>query len=243
MREVIKEKDKIVQEIREKVSRSQIGILTDFKGLKVEEMTRLRRQLQEAAAELKVVKNTLLRRAAAADSPIGPLVSQFTGPNALTLGYADPVALAKIMTKFAQEKPQLEIKAAVLSGQLLSAKDLEALSKLPAREVLLAQLLGVLNGVPTALVTVLAGVIRNLLNVLVAYRDQKAESEGPGEAPAAAEAAVEAGTAPAAAEAERRGERRGGTRRPEAGGRAGAGRRISSRRSRQAARQQPRIWQ
>ena len=201
MREVIKEKDKIVQEIREKVSRSQIGILTDFKGLKVEEMTRLRRQLQEVSAELKVVKNTLLRRAAADDSPIGPLLSKFTGPNALTLGYADPVALAKIMTKFAQEKPQLEIKAAVLSGQLLSAKDLEALSKLPAREVLLAQFLGLLNGVPTALVTVLAGVIRNLLNVLVAYKDKKAESEGPGEAPAAAEAAVEPEAAPAAAAA------------------------------------------
>ena len=191
MREVIKEKDKIVQEIREKVSRSQIGILTDFKGLKVEDMTRLRRQLHETSAELKVVKNTLLRRAAADDSPIGPLLSKFTGPNALTLGYADPVALAKIMTKFAQEKPQLEIKAAVLGGQLLSPKDLEALSKLPAREVLLAQFLGLLNGVPTALVTVLAGVIRNLLNVLVAYKDQKAESAAQGEAPAAVEAAVE----------------------------------------------------
>ncbi len=204
MREVIKEKDKIVQEIREKVSRSQIGILTDFKGLKVEEMTRLRRQLQEVSAELKVVKNTLLRRAAADESPIGPMLAKFTGPNALTLGYADPVALAKIMTKFAQEKPQLEIKAAVLSGQLLSAKDLEALSKLPAREVLLAQFLGLLNGVPTALVTVLAGVIRNLLNVLVAYKDKKAESEGPGEAPAAEAAAAPAAEAAAepAAEAE-----------------------------------------
>ncbi|MCL4501106.1 MAG: 50S ribosomal protein L10 [Deltaproteobacteria bacterium] len=187
MREVIKEKDKIVQDIREKVSRSQIGILTDFKGLKVEEMTKLRRQLQEAQAELKVVKNTLLRRAAADESPISPMLDKFTGPNALTLGYADPVALAKVMTKFAQEKPQLEIKAAVLSGQLLSAKDLEALSKLPSREVLLAQLLGLLNNVPTALVTVLAGVIRNFLNVLVAYRDKKAETEGSGEA--AAEAA------------------------------------------------------
>ncbi len=204
MREVIKAKDKIVQEIREKVSRSQIGILTDFKGLKVEEMTRLRRQLHEASAELRVVKNTLLRRAAADDSPMGPLLSKFTGPNALTLGYADPVALAKIMTKFSQEKPQLEIKAAVLSGQLLSAKDLEALSKLPAREVLLAQFLGLLNGVPTALVTVLAGVIRNLLNVLVAYKDQKAETAGetpappgPGEVAAAAEPAVEPEAAPA----------------------------------------------
>lgn len=180
MREVIKEKDKIVQEIREKVSRSQIGILTDFKGLKVEDMTRLRRQLREADAELKVVKNTLLRRAAADDSPIGGLLPHFTGPNAITLGYADPVALAKILTKFAQEKPQLGIKGAVLGGQMLTAKDLEALSKLPAREVLLAQLLGVLQGVPTGLVMVLAGVIRSLMNVLSAYRDKQAESAGPG---------------------------------------------------------------
>jgi len=178
VREVIKEKEKIVQAIREKVSRSQIGILSDFKGLKVEEMTGLRHQLQEAGAELKVVKNTLLRRAAAADSPIAPLVSQVTGPNALILGYGDPVALARVMTKFAQDKPILKIKGAVLSGEFLSPKDLEALSKLPAREVLLAQLLGVLQGVPTGLVTVLAGVIRSLLNVLVAHRDQLAEAEG-----------------------------------------------------------------
>jgi len=178
VREVIKEKGKIVQEIREKVSRSQIGILSDFKGLKVEEMTRLRRQLQEAGAELQVMKNTLLRRAAATDSPIAPLLSLVTGPNALTLGYADPVALARIMTKFAQEKPLLAIKGAVMRGEFLSLKDLEALSKLPAREVLLAQLLGVLQGVPTGLVTVLAGVIRSLLNVLAAHRDQQAEAEG-----------------------------------------------------------------
>ncbi len=122
-------------------------------------------------------------------------MSHFTGPNAITLGYADPVALAKILTKFAQEKPQLAIKAAVLGGQVLTVKELEALSKLPSREVLLAQLLGVLQGVPTALVTVLAGVIRGLLNVLVAYRDKRAESEETVAAPeAAAEAVGEAAT-------------------------------------------------
>ena len=201
MRQAIREKDKIVQEIREKAARSQIGILSDFKGLKVEEMTRLRRQLQEASAELKVVKNTLLRRAAIGDSAINPLMSQFIGPNALTLGYADPVALAKIMTRFAQEMPQLALKGAVLRGQLLSARDLEALSKLPSREVLLAQFLGLLQGMPTALVMVLAGVIRNLLNVLVAYRDKKAESEGSGAAAAAAPEAASEAAPEAASEA------------------------------------------
>jgi large subunit ribosomal protein L10 len=198
VREVVKEKEKLVQDILERATRAQIGILTDFKGLKVEDMTRLRRQVQDASGELKVVKNTLLRRAAADDSPIGPLTPYFTGPNALTLGYADPVTLAKVLIKFAQEKPQLQIKAGVLGGKLLTTQDLDALSKLPARELLLAQLLGVLQGVPTGLVTVLAGVIRNLLNVLVALKDKKAESEGP--APAEAqEAAPEAAEAPAEA--------------------------------------------
>jgi len=171
------EKAEIVQAIQAKVAKSQIGILTDFKGLKVEDMTRLRRQLQEASAELTVVKNTLLRRAGADDSPLAPLISHATGPNALTLGYADPVTVTKVLIKFAQEKPQLVIKAGALGGQALTFKDLEALSKLPAREVLLAQLLGVLQGVPQGLVTVLAGVIRNLLNVLVALKDKKAEAE------------------------------------------------------------------
>jgi large subunit ribosomal protein L10 len=195
------QKAEIVQEIREKVAKSQIGILTDFKGLKVEDMTRLRRQVQEAAAELTVVKNTLLRRAASDDSPLNPLMPHFTGPNALTLGYEDPVAVTKVLIKFAQEKPQLQIKGASLGGQALTLKDLEALSKLPAREVLLAQLLGVLQGVPTALVTVLAGMIRNLLNVLVALKDKKGETEAAPAAPEAPAAPVE--KKPAAAKAEK----------------------------------------
>jgi large subunit ribosomal protein L10 len=196
------EKAEIVQAIQEKVAKSQIGILTDYKGLKVADMTRLRRQLQEADAELTVVKNTLLRRAGADASPLAPLISHATGPNALTLGYADPVTVTKILIKFAQEKPQLVIKAGALSGQALTLKDLEALSKLPSREVLLAQLLGALQGVPRGLVTVLAGVIRNLLNVLTALKDKKAESEPA--APEVAAAAVEtpASEAVAAAPAE-----------------------------------------
>jgi large subunit ribosomal protein L10 len=192
------EKAAVVQAIQAKVAKSQIGILTDFKGLKVADMTRLRRQLQEADAELTVVKNTLLRRAGADDSPLAPLLSHVIGPNALTLGYADPVLVTKVLIKFAQEKPQLVIKGGALGGQALSLKDLEALSKLPAREVLLAQLLGVLQGVPQGLVTVLAGVIRNLLNVLTALKDKKAEAESA--APEAAAAPVE--TEPAAPEIE-----------------------------------------
>jgi large subunit ribosomal protein L10 len=178
------EKAEIVQEILERIGRSQFNILADFTGLKVEEITRLRRQVREVDGELRVVKNTLLERAAAGDSPMAPLSSHFVGPNALTFGYGDPVALAKVLIKFAQEKPQFKLKAGVLSGQVLTAQEVDALSKLPDREILLAQFLGVLQGVPTALVTVLAGVIRNLLNVLVALKDKKAEAEPQAAGPA-----------------------------------------------------------
>jgi large subunit ribosomal protein L10 len=158
-------------------------------------MTRLRQLLREADGEIKVVKNTMMVRAAGGDSPIALLVDYFIGPNALALAYQDPVAVAKILIKFAQDKPQLKIKAGVMSGILLAPQDIDALSKLPPREVLMAQLLGVMQGVPTALVTVLSGVIRNLLNVLVALKDQKGDGEGQTEQtatePAAPEGAVQ----------------------------------------------------
>ncbi|MDD2902774.1 MAG: 50S ribosomal protein L10 [Syntrophales bacterium] len=178
-------KAEIVQDLQERIGRSQFNILADFTGLQVEEMTRLRQQVREVDGELRVVKNTLLTRAATGDSPLAPLSSHFVGPNAVTFGYGDPVSLAKVLVKFAQEKPKFKLKAGVLSGQVLTAQEVDALSKLPDREILLAQFLGVLQGVPTALVTVLAGVIRNLLNVLVALKDKKAEAEPAEAAPAA----------------------------------------------------------
>ena len=104
---------------------------------------------------------------------------------------AQPDAQGMVLVDItANVTPDLLNQISVLGGQVLTAKDLEALSKLPSREVLLAQLLGVLQGVPTALVTLLAGVIRNLLNVLVAYRDKRAETEGTGAAPEAKAEAI-----------------------------------------------------
>jgi len=192
----IEKKAKLVADIQDRVSKAQIGILADFTGLKVDSMTQLRRQVKEAGGELKVAKNTLLKRAAGEGNLIEPIREDLTGPNALVLGYEDPVALAKILIKFAQDRPLLKIKGGVMGGQSLTTQEVEALSKLPAREVLLAQFLSVLQAPAQGLVTVLSGVIRNFLNVLVAIRDQKGE-----EAPAAAAESAEA-KAPAAASAE-----------------------------------------
>ncbi|MEJ5329562.1 MAG: 50S ribosomal protein L10 [Desulfobaccales bacterium] len=178
----IEKKAKLVEELHEKAARARMTVLADFSGLKVEDLTRLRRQVREAEGELKVAKNTLLRRAATADTVLAPISDRITGPNAVALGFGDPVNLAKLLVKFAQDKPQFfKIKVGVLEGQVLSAAEVEALSKLPGREVLLAQLLGTLQSVPQGLVNVLAGVIRNLMNVLTALKEKKEGGEAGGE--------------------------------------------------------------
>jgi len=197
----IEKKAQIVQDLQDKVNRAQIGILADFSGIKVGPMSVLRRQMKEAGGELTVAKNTLLKRAAGEDTLIAPIADDLKGPNALVLGYEDPVNLAKLLIKFAQDLPLLKIKGGIIGGQTLSPQDVEALSKLPAREVLLAQLLGLLQSPPQALVNVLAGVIRNFLNVLVAIRDQMEESGEAPEAAAAAGPAAESEAAPVADEA------------------------------------------
>lgn len=180
----MEKKARVVEDLKARAARAKIGILADFTGLPVAPLTSLRHQLKEAGGELKVVKNTLFRRAAA-DSPLLTTLAQaLQGPNALILGYDDPVNLAKLLVKFAQDAPLFRIKMGALGTQVLSPQEVEALSKLPPREVLLAQLLGVLKGVPQGLVLVLSGVIRNLLNVLVAIRDKKAAQEQAGETPA-----------------------------------------------------------
>jgi large subunit ribosomal protein L10 len=166
-------KTEVVQDLSKKLQRAQCNILTDFVGLKVSEMTQLRRELKGAGAELEVVKNTLLKLASEGTGT-ATLGDFFVGPTAIALGYQDPVELAKILTKFAKEKPdKLKIKAGVLGSSVMSEPDIVDLSKLPAREVLLARLLSAMQGTPTALVNVLAGVIRNFLYALKAIEEQK----------------------------------------------------------------------
>lgn len=165
-------KKEIVDELKQRLARAQVAILTDYKGLNVAAINDLRRKLREENIEFQVVKNTLLLRAAeGTDTAL--MKDQFTGPSAIALSYEDPVAPAKVLTQFAKDNKALEIKAGVMSGKFLDFTDLKALAELPPREVLLGQLVGVLNNVPTSLVRVLAEVPRQMLNVLNAIKDQK----------------------------------------------------------------------
>ncbi len=168
-------KSEVIATLQEKLGRAEFNVLTDFKGLKVAEFTQLRRELKEAGGELAVVKNTLLKLAAG-DGATAALEKFLVGPTAIVLGYQNPVEIAKILSKYAKDKPDnFILKAGVLGQSVLTDKDVVELAKMPSREVLLAKLLGALQGVPTSLVSVLSGILRQLLYTLKAIEEKKAD--------------------------------------------------------------------
>ncbi|MCG8470461.1 MAG: 50S ribosomal protein L10 [Desulfobacterales bacterium] len=165
-------KKAVVDSLHEKLAKSAIVISTDYKGLDVAAVTKLRAELTKAGVEFMVVKNTLLRRASE-ETDAALITDSFKGPTAVAISYDDPVAPAKILTEFVKDNEKLEIKAAVMEGKTLDVAGIEALSSLPSREVLLGQVLSAMNAVPTGMVRVLAEVPRQMLNVLSAIKDQK----------------------------------------------------------------------
>jgi large subunit ribosomal protein L10 len=168
----IEEKQQIAEDLRDRLSKSAIIVLTDYKGLDVAAMNDLRRKLRAEEIEYQVVKNTLLIRAAE-DNDIALIKDYFKGPSAIALSYDDPVAPAKVLSQFAKENNKLEIKVGVMNGQVLDAKAINALAKLPSREVLVGQFLSALNAIPTSFVRTIAEVPRSFVSVLAAIRDQK----------------------------------------------------------------------
>jgi len=168
----LEEKQTVVKELADKLSKAKVVIATDYKGLNVAEINALRRKLREAGCEYQVAKNTLLIRASK-DTDSALLEDVFKGPSAIAINFDDPVAPAKVLTEFAKDNGKLEIKAGAMAGKRLGLDDIKALSALPSREALLGQVLSVMNGVPTSFVRVLSANISNFMNVLQAIKDQK----------------------------------------------------------------------
>ena len=168
----IEEKQQIAEDLRDRLSKSAIIVLTDYKGLDVAAMNELRRKLRAEEIEYQVVKNTLLIRAAE-DNDIALIKDYFKGPSAIALSYDDPVAPAKVLSQFAKEHQELEIKVGVMNGQVLDVNAIKTLAKLPSREVLLGQFLSALNAIPTSFVRTIAEIPRSFVSVLAAIRDQK----------------------------------------------------------------------
>ena len=166
------EKAEIVKELSDKFAKAKIAVVSDYKGLTVAKFEQLRIALRKCDAEVKVAKNTLMRRAVDG-TPFAGITSHCVGTSALTLSYGDPVAPAKVLVDYAKENDKLVIRGGVLDGKSLSADDLVALSKLPSREVLLGKLLGTMQAVPTGFVRVLNGIPSKLVYALQAIKEQK----------------------------------------------------------------------
>jgi large subunit ribosomal protein L10 len=148
------EKAATVETLQGDVARARMAVLAEYRGLTVVELNRLRRAVREADGRCRVTKNTLTKRAFAGSryEGLGPMLQ---GPLAVIFGFRDPVTIAKLAVKLADELPKFELKGAMLDGEVLQTPAVKALATLPAREVLLAQLLGLLQAPATQLVRLL----------------------------------------------------------------------------------------
>ncbi len=166
------QKAAIIEDIRAKANKASIAVMTEFKGTTVEESTNLRVELRNAGGEYIVIKNTL-GRIAFTDGKHDVLKNEFHDNTGVTLGYDDPVAVAKALSKFVKTSKTQTIRGGSIEGKAMTAEDVEALAKLPGREQLLAHLLATMNAVPTSFVSVLANVVRGLLYALKAIEEKK----------------------------------------------------------------------
>lgn len=168
-------KESVLADLSARLGQAQAVVVTDFKGLKVSQMSGLRRKISEAGGEYQVAKNTLINLAIKG-TKMEVMSQLLTGNTALGFTHGDPATLAKALMDFAKTNDKLSIKGGAIGGRVLDPTQVKAIADLPSREILLATMLGAMNAVPTGLVRVLAAVPQGLLFALSAIKDQKAEA-------------------------------------------------------------------
>lgn len=167
------QKEKILNDYVEKFAKSQALILTDYRGMKVADLARIRTQLRESGNAFMVVKNTLAQIALArAGRPVP--TELLAGPVAIGLCFTDIASVSKVLNSVAQETKVLTIKGAILGNTVIDAEQAQALASMPSREVLLSQVIGTLQSPIAGLLNVLAGPMRGLITVLRARAEQLA---------------------------------------------------------------------
>ncbi len=199
---VLESKKAQVAEITEVLKNAATGVLVDYRGLTVEEDTKLRNDLRAAGVNYFVVKNTLLRLAA---NQVGleDLDSILHGPTALAVS-EDPVAPAKILFDYAKQNEKMEIKSGFMDGKVMSMDELTILAKTPSKETLIAKIMGSLNAPASNLVRLLNTIVEGGEEIadLIAKKNGEAKEEAPAEAPAEVEAPAAEEAAPVAEAAE-----------------------------------------
>lgn len=164
-------KETAVEELRQRLAAAKNLFLTDYQGLTVEEITKLRGELRKDGSTYSVVKNTLFR--IAGGDLAARLESHLSGPTGIVFAGPDPVAPAKALKTFSDDTKKLGIKAAYIDGTVVDAAQVNTLAKLPPKIELIARLVGSLASPLRGLVTVLSGNQRGLVRVLNAIREQR----------------------------------------------------------------------
>jgi large subunit ribosomal protein L10 len=177
LRKNVKKKEELVGVLSDRFQTVNAAIVSHYAGTTVEQMTSLRNNLREHGVEMRIVKNSLAKRAIK-DTDLEPLTDHLTGPTALAYCDDDPVALAKALNDFAGENEQFVIQAGVLRGQLLEKAQVVELAKTPSRDVLLGRMVGTLQNPITGFVCVTSGILRKLVYALDAVRREKEKQEG-----------------------------------------------------------------
>ena len=168
-------KNDIVKEFSEVFKANPSVLLVEYKGLTVTELEGLRSNLKEADTNFKIVKNTLLK-IAAKDTEIEQINDLLAGPTAIAVCENDPTAAAKVFVKTTKDLPSLVIKGGVVEGSVVSADEIIAISKLPSRQEMMAQLLGALSSPMSNLLGALTQMQSKLLYALEAVKDTKEEA-------------------------------------------------------------------
>jgi large subunit ribosomal protein L10 len=148
------EKNALVGDLAQRLDRASIALVSEYRGMTAGEATEMRRRLRAIRGELRVAKNTLIRRAIK-ETRFAPLEEKLGGPVGLVLSFSDPVELAKTVTGMRELGEKFKIRGGVLDGRPLSAEEIHALATLPPREIVLAQLLGLISAPATRLVRLL----------------------------------------------------------------------------------------
>ena len=165
-------KSEKISQMKEKIEKAKVAIVTDYKGLSVEEITKLRRSIQKEDGDYMVTKNTLAKLAVKG-TEYEILTDALTGPVAIAFGFDDQVAPAKVLAKFMKETKKGEILAAAMDGKLLSASEAKALATLPSKQEIYAKMLGCINSPASGIANSINAVMSSLTRAMAAVRDQK----------------------------------------------------------------------
>lgn len=166
-------KNEKIEYFKKQFEQAKVAIVTDYRGLSVDEITQLRRALQKENSDFTVTKNTLCKIASKGTN-FEAIESLMQGPNAIAFGFGDEVSAAKVVAKFIKENKKGEIIGGVMEGNLLNADEAKKLANMPSREELYAKMLGSINSPASGIVYSINGVMSALVRAIDAVAKQKA---------------------------------------------------------------------